>query len=229
VSKKHLNVKQSNELTEATYSLALQAKRLIWLCLRQRYIRGEDDNTNPVFEISVADYAATFNVSSHTASKDIREAVKLISKESVVFHGEAEYEEITRPWLAEAGAKRGWGLWSIEFNPKIMPYITGLSSKFTTYSLYDCGKLKSVKMIRLYECLCQYRATGVFKVKPEWLANRFMLPDSQKNNRAELKRGFLEPAVKNINLKTQMRISLTEDKDGSFIFNFIENKPQENR
>jgi plasmid replication initiation protein len=92
-----------------------------------------------------------------------------------------EFEELKRPWLAEAGLKRGRGKWQIEFNYKVMPYLMGLTSQFTTYSLYDCGKLKSVKVIRLYESLCQYRQSGIWITTPEWLSERFMLPASPKD------------------------------------------------
>ncbi|MEG8964346.1 replication initiation protein, partial [Acinetobacter baumannii] len=75
---------------------------------------------------------------------------------------EGEFEEVKRPWLAEAGMKRGRGSWQIEFNYKVMPFLVGLTSQFTTYSLYDCGQLNSVRVIRLYESLCQFRSTGVW-------------------------------------------------------------------
>lgn len=219
-----LKVVQSNELTEAAYYLPLQAKRLLWLCLRQRYMKSEAINENPLFHISVGEYADTFHVSTPTASRDMKYAVETISEKAVTFHlHNDDYEIVKRPWLAEAGAKKGWGEWSIEFNQKIMPYITGLSSNFTTYSLYDCGKLKSVRVIRLYECLCQYRSTGIFKTTHEWLVDRFHLPESQRQNRAELKRTFIEPAVKNINKSTQIKVNYKEEEDGSFTFHFIDN------
>ena len=225
MSEHSLKVVQSNELTEATYFLPLQAKRLIWLCLRQRYQKKDAYNTDPMFTISVPEYAQTFNVSSSTASKDLRMAVELISEKAITFHlHNDDYEVVKRPWLAEAGAKKGWGEWTIEFNQKIMPYITGLTSRFTTYSLYDCGKLKSVRIIRLYECLCQYRSTGVFTVTHDWLSDRFMLPESQKTNRAELKRSFIDPAIKNINKNTSLKVSYTESNNGDFVFNFLETK-----
>jgi hypothetical protein len=30
---------------------------------------------------------------------------------------------------------------------EVMPYLMGLTSQFTTYSLYDCGKINSVRVI----------------------------------------------------------------------------------
>lgn len=222
MTRKKISVTQSNELTEATYSLDLQSKRLIWLCLMQRYHQKEINNLNPLFTISVKDYAETFGVAAHTASKDVRKAIEGLSEKAITFHIHDEhFEVVKRPWLAEAGAKSGWGEWSIEFNQKIMPFIAGLTSRFTTYDLYDCGKLKSVNTIRLYECLCQYRSTGVFTASHEWLVERFELPKSQANNRAELRRAFIEPSIKNINKNTMLNVSYSENSEGRFVFNFV--------
>ncbi len=221
MTRKNLSVTQSNELTEATYSLELQSKRVIWLCLMQRYHKKETNNLNPLFTISVNDYANMFGVSTSTASRDVKKAVDLLSEKAITFHvHDQDYEVIKRPWLAEAGAKSGWGEWNIEFNHKIMPYIAGLTSRFTTYNLYDCGKLKSVNTIRLYECLCQYRSTGVFTATHEWLVDRFELPKSQAQNRAEMRRTFIEQSVKNINKNTMLKVVFSEDLDGRFVFNF---------
>ncbi|MBT0722474.1 RepB family plasmid replication initiator protein [Rosenbergiella collisarenosi] len=214
---------QSNELTEAAYHLPLQAKRMLWLCLRQIFQKSETDPLEPTYIVKVSDYAAIFQVSLSTASKDLKSAIETISNSSVVFYpANGECEEIRRPWLAEVGLKRGRGAWSIEFNSKIMPYITGLSSKFTTYNLYDCGKLKSVRVIRLYECLCQYRSTGQFIVSPEWLAERFHLPESQRINRAEMKRTFIEPSIVSINKNTVLTVVYSENTNSDFVFTFAE-------
>ncbi|HBX7073672.1 TPA: RepB family plasmid replication initiator protein, partial [Klebsiella pneumoniae] len=107
---------------------------------------------------------------------------------------------------------------------KVMPFLVGLTSQFTTYSLYDCGQLNSVRVIRLYESLCQFRSTGVWITTHDWLCERFMLPASQKNNIAEMKRTFLEPALKKINEKTPLKVTYTTEEDGRLLFNFLDKK-----
>ncbi|MEG9170929.1 replication initiation protein, partial [Escherichia coli] len=150
-AKKTVNISQSNELTEAAYYLPLQAKRVLWLCLIQCYPQKDDpDSVSPVFTVLVADYQKYFKVSVDTASADVKKGVTALAESSVVFYPkDCEFDEIKRPWLAEAGLKKGRGKWQIEFNYKVMPYLMGLSSQFTTYSLYDCGKINSVRVIRL--------------------------------------------------------------------------------
>ncbi|MBA4823515.1 MULTISPECIES: replication initiation protein [Pantoea] len=225
--KKKVSIKQSNELTEAAYYLPLQAKRVLWLCLMQAYFSeaSEDFESDvlPLFTVSVSDYVKYFNVATAVASRDVKSGVKALGESTVTFYPkDGEFEQVTRPWLSEAGMKRGRGSWQIEFNYKVMPFLVGLSSQFTTYSLYDCGQLNSVKVIRLYESLCQFRSSGTWITDHEWLCERFMLAESQKTNKAEMKRTFLEPAIKKINEKTPLKVSYKTLDDGKFLFSVLD-------
>ncbi|OSL88433.1 initiator RepB protein [Escherichia coli TA249] len=224
IAKKAVNISQSNELTEAAYHLPLQAKRVLWLCLMQCYFNKEEpEDESAVFTITVADYQKFFKVNVDTASADVKKGVSVLADSNVTFYPkDGEFEEVKRPWLAEAGLKRGRGKWQIEFNYKVMPYLMGLTSQFTTYSLYDCGKLKSVKVIRLYESLCQFRHSGIWITTSDWLSERFMLPPSQRSNMAEMKRTFLNPALKNINESTPLKASMKQDEDGRLIFTILD-------
>ncbi len=111
--KKRASIKQSNELTEAAYYLPLQAKRVLWLCLMQAYFNDsqeDDSDVLPLFKISVSDYVKYFNVATSVASRDVKAGVNALGESTVTFYPkEGEFEEVKRPWLAEAGMKRGRG------------------------------------------------------------------------------------------------------------------------
>ena len=226
-SKKSLKISQSNELTEAAYYLPIQAKRVLWLCLMQCYYKkDEPEDIPPLFQLLVSDYQRHFHVNAEMASKDMKKGIKTLSETSVTFFPKSgEYEEITMPWLALSGLKRGRGKWDVEFNNRLMPYLVGLTSQFTTYGLYDVGKISSVRTIRLYESLCQFRSSGIWITTHEWLSERFLLPDSQRKNIAELKRGFLNPSLKKINETTPLMVALSQDEEGKLIFTIQEKTP----
>lgn len=211
-NKKNLIV-QSNEITEAAYYLSLQAKRVIWICLSQIRRDAEHDGS---FIVNVSDYQKLFNVSAQVASLDVKVALSQIGKSTVTFHPkEGEYEEIERPWLSETAVKRGRGTYRVEFNSKLMPYVQGLSEKFTTFYLAECGKLNNARTIRLYESLCQFRSSGIWAVSPNWLAIRYVLPKSQQENFAEMKRSFIDPALQRINNETPLKVSYVTKQDDS--------------
>lgn len=168
-----------------------------------------------------------FRVGVDTASADVRKGVSALADSSVVFYPkDGAFEEVKRPWLAEAGLKRGRGKWQVEFNHKVMPYLVGLTSQFTTFALYDVGKINSVRTIRLYESLCQFRSFGLWVTTQDWLAERFLLPDSQRSNFAEMKRTFINPALKKINDSTPLQAAMTQSEDGKLVFTILDKTAQ---
>lgn len=222
-AKKSLVV-QSNEITEAAYYLSLKAKRVLWICLSQI---NRDTAHDGAFTVNVSDYQNLFGVSGPTASADVKTGLKEISKNTVVFYPkDGEHEEIERPWLAETALKRGKGTYRVEFNQKLMPYVNSLTEQFTSFYLHECGRINNARTIRLYESLCQFRSSGVWAVSPDWLSERYQLPSSQQNNFAEMKRSFIEPAVKRINKETPLNVSyLVKEEAGKVsrvVFNIVD-------
>ncbi|MGN9801688.1 replication initiation protein (plasmid) [Klebsiella pneumoniae] len=102
------------------------------------------------------------------------------------------------------------------------PTICNSANQFTTYSLRDCGSLRNPRTIRLYESLAQFKSSGLWVTTHAWLNDRFLLPESQQKNLAELKRSFLDPALKQINEKTPLLAKYSIDDSGKFLFSIID-------
>ncbi|WP_439234736.1 replication initiation protein [Klebsiella pneumoniae] len=97
-----------------------------------------------------------------------------------------------------------------------------MTNQFTTYSLRDCGSLRNPRTIRLYESLAQFKSSGLWVTTHAWLNDRFVLLESQQKNLAELKRSFLDPALKQINEKTPLLAKYSIDDSGKFLFSIID-------
>jgi Protein involved in initiation of plasmid replication len=223
-NKKNL-VTQSNEISEAAYYLSLKAKRVLWMCFSQIKDTITDDHidiSNGQFDVHVSDYQNLFSVSVQTASADVKKGLDEILKSTVKFYPkEGEFEEKERPWLIEKSIRVGRGSYRVDFNPRLLPYIVGLTQQFTKFYLHECGTIKNSRTIRLYENLCQWRSTGIWTVTPQWLAERYQLPDSQRENTAEMKRSFIEPAINRINKETPLKVACSTTLHGTKVEKFV--------
>ncbi|MFT6905747.1 MAG: plasmid replication initiation protein [Oleiphilaceae bacterium] len=212
-------VRQSVALTEATYDLSRDERRVVYLAAIQcAQSDSGDQQIFPItdYEIKCADYAAMFEVDAHESSRDVRLAIKSIYEKSVIIPDpdassdtEASIEEIR--WIIGKKNLPRRGSWQITLNPLIVPHLTDLANRIK-YPIGQIIYLQNTYQYRLYELFIA-EPNGVREIEVDWLREKFCLNDKKSYQvYANLRQRIIDPAIKQINETTPMKISYIENK-----------------
>lgn len=216
-------VKQSNALTDAAYKLDIEGKRVLWLCLSA--VHG-DATHNGAFRLTAKHYRDKFGGSYTHSARDLKAGIKSLAQgDGVKFKlAGGRYTSRWHPWLVQVdtvneGTPKAEH--ALVFHEAVFPLMIGLEKQFTLFSLKDVGSIRSDKHVRLYEHCARWVKAGGFGISAAEMAEMYQLPASQTNNAFELKRTFLDPAVKKINAVTPLRVAYRKDGD-KYLFTVID-------
>lgn len=93
----------------------------------------------------------------------------------------------------------------------ILPLLTLLRSKFTTYTLQRVAGLRSNYSIRLFEMLAQFESTGMLRIE---LADFIRELDLPYTRYADVARRVIQPAVDELRAKSDLEIEWRAIKQG---------------
>lgn len=216
---KDLTVAKSNFLTEASYRITLQEQRLIISCLN--IVDGRSEVPKSV-TISASQYADNFGLTMKNAHRDLYNAAEKLYDRSIIVKDPEQITEFR--WIQKKILKsQGDGQVTMTFTDEILKYISQLKGHFTSYKIHCVSNLKSVYSMRLYELLIQFKSTGVRVIRVDEFKNLLGLEDMYSQFKF-LKRDVINPAIKELNIKSNLEIELKTLTKGrkvaSLIFNF---------
>jgi len=212
-------VTKSNHLIEATYALTVAEQRLLLLALARL------DSRQPLavgipHTITLADVVDTYGVSRPQAYELLCHVAQRLYQRSVVIHGPFQHRPgvaaIETRWVASIHYHDGQGALSLVFAPDILPFLSQLRERFTSYRLTYVARMTSSYAIRLYELLVQWRDLGERKVELDWLRQHFELNERHRNIR-EFKRWVLTPAITQINAHSDLWVEWEQHKRGRVV------------
>jgi plasmid replication initiation protein len=204
---KQIIIRKSNELIEARYKLSVAEQRLIFLLASQISL---DDKDFKSYQVRVSDFVRMFSLESCNAMyKEVQKAAKeLVCKRLDL---SKDGKEIYTTWLSYVEYVNGSGVINLEFHSSLKPYLLQLQSHFTQYNLNHVINFTSQYSIRFYELL----KMEAFKAKNGQFSRFFEMDDLrlilwlEKNEYplfADFRKWVIEPAVKEINEKTDLNI-----------------------
>jgi len=216
-----LKVTQDNQLIEACYSMTLNEKRLLLLGISKINPMVFPDKSKPFkFEITAAEWAEHFG-DNNTWRSLKRSADKLLGRHLVLHPKTGVVKKIN--WFESCeyhdAGKDGYAHVFMEFGRNVQIRLAGMLEQFTTIDLLAVSELNSTHAVRLYELIMQFKSTGHRTIAVEDFRLAMDVVNTNKGTK-ELKRAVLNPALKQVNEKSDLFCIVTDIKQGVRITGF---------
>lgn len=201
-------VKKSNiAIRKARYSLSLQQQKV--LC----YLISELKETDTYETEKVFDIKAFYNF-MEVNNKDydkVRHCLKALSDKSWWIKDDKGSDVLVR-FLNTVKSDKRSGKVRIKFHENMMPFIQHLHSEYTQYKLWYTITMRSEYSLRLYELLKSVAKKQLWYFNIQELKKIFMCENYKKFN--DFKKRVIEPAVTEINQKTDISVTYELIKEG---------------
>lgn len=219
---KNLVVKD-NALIEASYKLSLVEQRLILMAIVEMRKPLDYQNKPREIVISASDYARHFDTHINTAYQALQDATKDLMARQFTFIDIVDGKKIkkTSRWVSEIGYGVNEAVVTMKFAPAIMPLISELERRFTSYSLDRIASLNSAYAVRLYELLIQWRSTGLTPlIKLDDLRQKLGVEKNEYPRMTDFKKRVLDLGIEQINEHTDITAKYKQIKKGREIVGF---------
>jgi len=213
----NLTIAKRNDFLQSSYSLSVSETRIILLCLAKL------DSSKPLpldyeFTITTKDFHGELGLDSANAYRDLREAVDRLWRREILIDPNEKGSMIR--WIAKKAYFTSKGSVNISFTPQLMPYLTELKTRFTSYKLKDVAKFNNAYSVRVYELLVQFKDNHEYKISVTDFRTRLNLGNKYAALK-DLKKRVLLPALEDINTESNVTVRLEQEKRGKEITHFI--------
>lgn len=216
-------VVKSNRLNMAIQNLTLPELRIVQLAIVDARETGKGLSSDMPLRIDAMRYSQAFDTSRQNAYVRMKEAEDTLFNRRFSFV-DSEGKLVKSRWIQRVRYLDDEGAIEIVFTTDVVKGITrldGAEEFFTQYLLSQTANLKSVYAVRLYELLIQWKTAGktpVFELS--LFRGQMGLDDGEYKDMSNFKKRVLDLAVNEINEKTDLTVSYTQEKKGRLIHGF---------
>ena len=191
-------VKVRNDLAFFKHSLTLQEQRLIFIVIAQIKMEDEDFKDYKVHLADIEEKAGALQ-SSREVNKFAR---NLMSK---TFTIEENDSYVTFSWFSSIRKIKGEQAIIVRFDPALKPYLLQLKKNFTKALLSIVLRFKHKYTLQIY-LLLKSRISKQLEIDVGRLADILNAPKSYKRNFYDFWRYVIEPALQEIDDKSDLKI-----------------------
>jgi plasmid replication initiation protein len=207
-------VTKSNHLIEASYRLNLDEQRLVLSCIAKIDSRKQAPD---LITVTVDDFAEAYGLDMKNAYVQLRNATDSLYERDIKIKDENLKTKERIRWVQRVKYYEGEGKVDLAFSDVVKTYLGGLSSRFTSFKLKQVSSLQSVYSIRLFELLTQFQSLGERTIRVQDLRVMLGIEEDKYAKFAGLKRRVIDPAVKELNAKTNFAVGYKPIRDGRAI------------
>lgn len=221
--KENMLVVKDNALIGASYNLDVVEQRLILLAIVEARETGKGINANDALTVHASSYIEQFKVERHTAYTVLKEASKDLFSRQFTYQElskKGNITTITSRWVSQIGYTDDEASVQLIFSPAVVPLITRLEERFTSYELSQVARLGSKYAMRLYELLIAWRSVGKLQVELQDLRNKLGLSATEYKAMGDFKRNVLDLALTQLNEHTDISVKYEQHKKGRVISGF---------
>ena len=220
--KKDLVVK-TNRLNQAFQVLTLAELHIVQLAIVDARETGTGLSTDTPLRIDARRYAEVFNTTRQNAYQRMKEAEDTLFNRRFSFYDE-DGKLVKSRWIQQVRYIDDEGAIELVFTLAVVQGISridGVKEFFTQYLLSQTARLNSVYSARLYELLIQWRSTGKVPIIDLGdFREQLGIGINEYQRMHHFKARVLEPAIKEINEKTDIKAEYEQHKKGRVISGF---------
>lgn len=169
--------------------------------------------------ITVQEFSDALGIDMKNAYRQLYEGIDTLFNASVSFT-EGDWEVETRWVASKAKRLNGGGAVRFKWGEDVHAGLSQIRNGFKKYHLRNIAKLDTSHAIRLYEILLRYKDTGTRILAIDELKAMLGIPDKYPRY-ADFKRYTVDPSIKQLNTKSNMRVEYKTKKKGRKITHLI--------
>lgn len=224
MSKNDLVIKD-NTLINASYNLTLTEQRLLLLSISKAQKTKREITHDSYAILHANEFVDAFNSDAKSVYRDLKNAC------DTLFRREFSYKKGNRTvrsrWLQASAYDDYEGSIELLFAKELIPFISQIEKRFTSYHLVDVARMTSVYAIRLYELIIAWRSkhkTPVFEIND--LRSKLGVEPHEYKEMHNFKKRVISVAINQINDLSNIAIKIEQHKKGrkivGFSFEFVE-------
>ena len=207
------NVKIANEFIAAQYKLTLLQFKT-FLAITTAYDQKNSRDFYNILKFEFQDLANSIGLNRETGyTKKLEKILTQLSDAKMRIQKRFDADEEKEQWIVghflSSIEAMGDGTIELIFDPKLIKYFTGLTEKYSYLEIQTLLAFSSIYSIRIFNLLKQYKTKKkTFNI--DKLKEMLLITDKYKNF-SDFKRYVIEPAVKDINEHSTMKVSYETD------------------